>query len=209
MNDNIKHKSSELIEYFISELGKYNDILLIDANDSFTHNLVQAFLSLGSSVRVVNTHNQSVNDLNSFDFDYIVLSPGPKRPFDAGIMKDVIRYYYKKKPILGVCLGMQAINEVFNGSTVKAKEILHGKMSIINHSGTGIFSAIPSPTSVARYHSLMINGLDKRFKIQSQINDVIMAFHEPNIIAAVQFHPESFLTAHGMQMLTNFLERIF
>ncbi len=197
---------TEPIEYYEPQSIIYGEVTLIDANDSFTHNLVQAFLKLGAPVRVFRSKHVSVAKVVENIGSYLVLSPGPGVPSEAGILKDVIPALHEKIPILGVCLGMQAINEVFGGETNQAPEIVHGKTSVLSHDGTGIFYQIPSPIKVARYHSLQINDTPSKLKIQSMHGPIPMAFHVPNKIAAVQFHPESFLTEYGLNMLKNFLE---
>ncbi|MCP5054202.1 MAG: aminodeoxychorismate/anthranilate synthase component II [bacterium] len=179
---------------------------MIDAYDSFTHNLVQSFLKIGAPVRVFRCKDVTMDEVEQSIGAYLVLSPGPGVPSTAGILKDVILPFYGKIPILGVCLGMQAINEVFGGVTHRASKPVHGKTSLIEHDGTGVFTGIPSPITVARYHSLEIDNIPADFNIQSIHEDTVMAFHIERKLAAVQFHPESFLTGQGSAMLTNFLE---
>jgi anthranilate synthase/aminodeoxychorismate synthase-like glutamine amidotransferase len=140
------------------------------------------------------------------DFSYLVLSPGPGMPGEAGIAKMVYSKYKNTIPILGVCLGMQAINEVHGGRTVAAPVSVHGKATLIEHDGCGIFSGTSNPTQVARYHSLMIEIVSKDLVVQSRAGGVTMAYRIPDQTVAVQFHPESFLTTDGMLMLQNFLE---
>ncbi|MHA2249394.1 MAG: anthranilate synthase component II [Candidatus Kariarchaeaceae archaeon] len=197
------------IELFEPRIRKYDEVTLVDAYDSFTHNIAQAFLKLGAPVRVFRSKEVELDELNDYIGNYLVLSPGPGKPEDAGIHKDAIQTFKDKIPILGICLGMQAINEVYGGITKNAIAPVHGKISMVSHTETGIFSKIPTPTQVARYHSLVIGNLAPSFKIQSTYKEEIMAFHKPNSIAAVQFHPESFLTTHGPKMLLNFLEGVF
>lgn len=197
------------IEHFSTPHPWFEKVTLIDAYDSFTHNLVMAFCTLGASVTVMRSKEISFDDVDRHMGKYLVFSPGPGTPSDAGLYKELIQKYYRKIPILGVCLGMQAINEVFGGYTAPAPEPMHGKTSLITHDETGLFRNIPSPTHVARYHSLACFNISSQFKLQSQTdppNPVPMAFHESPYIAAVQFHPESFLTEYGYQMLQNFLE---
>lgn len=194
------------VEQFTPKVQKYGEVSLIDAYDSFTHNLVQAFLKLGASVKVFRSKETSVSEVEKNIGSYLVLSPGPGVPNDAGILKEAINKFKDQIPILGVCLGMQAINEVFGGVTTPAPEIIHGKSSKINHDGNGIFQNIKSPVKVARYHSLQISKTPKELVIQSMHGTIPMAFHIPGKIAGVQFHPESFLTEFGSLMLENFLE---
>jgi anthranilate synthase component 2 len=197
------------IEHFTPSNLRYGRVTLIDAYDSFTHNLAMAFCTLGAPVTVMRSKEITFDDVDTHLGNYLVFSPGPGTPSDAGLYKELILKYYKKVPILGVCLGMQAINEVFGGKTAPAPEPMHGKTSLVPHDGTGVFQNIPSPTIVARYHSLACFEISQQFILQSQTeppNPIPMAFHEPPYIAAVQFHPESFLTKYGIQMLRNFLE---
>lgn len=201
-----RYSVTQSIEYFEPKLVKYGEVTLIDAYDSFTHNLVQTFLKLGAPVKVFRSKDVSVSDVENEIGSYLVLSPGPGVPSDAGILKDVISRFYEEIPILGVCLGMQAINEVFGGITAKAPKIVHGKQTKIFHDGTGIFEDIPDNIFVGRYHSLQVDQVSTEFVIQSTIDSVPMAFHIPNKLAGVQFHPESFLTEYGLEMLSNFLE---
>lgn len=194
------------IEMFSPELVKYGRVCLIDCNDSFTYNLLQAFLKLGAPVTVYRSHKVTIDQIDINDFSYLVLSPGPGIPDEGGIVKDVYTRYQHKIPVLGVCLGMQAINEVYGGYTVASPIPVHGKTSSIMHDGRGIFEGIPNPTKVARYHSLMTEVLTDKLQVQSRADGVIMAFRIPDQTAAVQFHPESFLTVDGLAMLHNFLE---
>lgn len=209
-DDDAQQSVTHPIESFQPEMINYGEVSILDANDSFTHNLVQAFLILGAPVKVFRVREVSVSDVMEQLGDYLVLSPGPGIPDDAGIMKEVAQLIIGKIPILGVCLGMQAINELFGGKTVLADYPYHGKISEIVHNGKGIFKGIPSPTKVARYHSLMIRNLSEQFEVQCVIDDIVMAFNSKNkLISAVQFHPESFLTTHGPTMLKNYLEGVY
>ena len=194
------------IEYFKPKNIVYDEVTLIDAFDSFTHNLVQLFLSLNTPVTVFRSKNIPIDTILDRIGGYLVLSPGPGTPSQAGILKKIIPYVYNKIPILGVCLGMQAVNEVFEGKTVKSEHPIHGMTSKISHDGTGIFTNIPSPMIVARYHSLTVKNVSTNFKIQSIYNKTIMAFNMSNKIATTQFHPESFLTPYGSQIILNFLD---
>lgn len=197
------------IEEFLPKEIIYGKVLIIDARDSFTHNLVQVFLSLGAQVLVLDAFINKSENIKKINFDYLVLSPGPRTPKQSGIMKAACKYYYKKKPILGICLGMQVINEVFGGKTVKLKNIVHGKTSKINHNGQGVFTNINTPTEVARYHSLQVTNINKIFNIQATLGELIMAFNQPKVLSSVQFHPESFMSKDGRQMIKNFLQGEF
>jgi len=180
-------------------------LLLIDNYDSFTYNLYQAFLVLGASVTVIrNDHPDLKKDLSRFSG--IVISPGPGRPDDTGLSRSVIRTYSGKVPILGVCLGMQCINEVFGGNTVKAPVPVHGKTSLIRHSGSPLYSGVPSPFTAARYHSLIIEPAESLCLTAFTDNDIPMSVQEEGQpIWGIQYHPESFLTPHGPKILGNFL----
>lgn len=195
------------IEYFKPRNQEHDEVTLIDAYDSFTYNIVQMFLKLGAPVRVFRSKENTVDNVVDQIGKYLVLSPGPGTPSSGGIMKDLIIPLFGKIPILGICLGMQSINEVFGGVTLTNPKPMHGKFSLISHDGTGIFSGITSPIQVARYHSLFISNLSPNFSIQSTIENIIMAFHMTGQIACVQFHPESFLTPDGPKMIKNYLEK--
>lgn len=183
-------------------------ILLIDNYDSFTYNLSQLLCSLGVEV-LVKTHDEiSVQEVAKFAPSHIVISPGPKRPEDAGISMDVIRTYYKVIPILGVCLGHQAIGQVFGANIVHAKRLMHGKTSAITHDGKGMFTGVINPLTVARYHSLAIETCPEGFIVRATTDDgEIMAIqHTTFPLYGIQFHPESFMTTSGDALLRNFLE---
>jgi anthranilate synthase component II len=182
-------------------------MLVIDNYDSFTHNLVQLFYEFDLEIQVYRNDEITVPEIECLKPDWICVSPGPKDPAHAGISKDVIRRFSSTIPTLGVCLGMQAINEVFDGITVKAPEPVHGKRSRIEHNGCGIFSGIPSPIWVARYHSLQVVMRSPRLLPLAYAPDqVVMAIqHECWPLWGVQFHPESFLSEYGYRMAANFL----
>ncbi|MCD6217187.1 aminodeoxychorismate/anthranilate synthase component II [bacterium] len=182
-------------------------IIIIDNYDSFTYNLAQLFSRYSLDVRVYRNDEIDTNDIQSMNPDYICISPGPKTPDDAGISGDVVRRFGTRVPILGVCLGMQVINEVFGGITVRADNPLHGKVSTINHSSDGIFSNIPSPFKAARYHSLKIETNSNHLEILAHSDDgVIMGIQHMSFpICGVQFHPESFMTQYGDIIIENFL----
>jgi anthranilate synthase/aminodeoxychorismate synthase-like glutamine amidotransferase len=210
MSDKIGKASCiiQSIETFKSQNPIYDDVTIIDAKDSFTHNLVAAFLKLGANVAVLRAKYINETDVERNIGKYLVFAPGPGVPSEAGLYEALITKYYRKVPILGVCLGMQAITEVFGGRISPAPQPMHGKISTICHDNSGIFQGCKNPTKVARYHSLACYNLPLMFKAQAEIEGVLMAFHEPNWIAAVQFHPESFLTEDGSIMLKNFLKKV-
>ena len=182
-------------------------LLVLDNYDSFTFNLVQMFRHYDLQIRVVRSDRIAIDEVRQENPDYIVVSPGPKAPANAGISVALIRALHHVVPILGVCLGMQCINEAFGGSTVRAPLPVHGKTSRVTHTGTGLFSEVPSPFHVARYHSLAVTGLSSELEVSATSNDgVVMAVqHKHTPLFGVQFHPESFLTEHGFKLIENFL----
>ena len=182
-------------------------MVMIDNYDSFTHNLVQLFYEFDLEVRVYRNDEITLSQIAFLQPHWICISPGPKDPAHAGISKAVIRRFGSAIPILGVCLGMQAINEVFDGLTVRAPQPVHGKRSSIEHNGSGVFSGLPSPLWVARYHSLQVIMRSPVLLPVAYAGDrVVMALqHESWPLWGVQFHPESFLSEYGRQMAANFL----
>jgi len=186
-------------------------ILVIDNYDSFTYNLVQYLGELGAQVLVRRNDAVSINEVLSMVPDRIVISPGPGRPNDAGISLPLIRACAGKIPLLGVCLGHQAIGEAFGGRVVRAPRIMHGKSSSIAHDGKSIFHGIESPLCVGRYHSLIVEreSLPDCLEVSAQTADgVIMGLrHREANIEGVQFHPESVLTPGGKKLLKNFLQQ--
>jgi anthranilate synthase component II len=182
-------------------------MLMIDNYDSFTHNLVQLFYEFDLEIQVYRNDEITLSMIEFLEPDWICVSPGPKDPAHAGISKAVIQRFASTIPTLGVCLGMQAINEVFGGITVKAPVPVHGKRSRIEHNGSGIFSGLPSPLWVARYHSLQVVMRSPRLLPLAYAPDrVVMAIqHECWPLWGVQFHPESFLSEYGYGMAANFL----
>lgn len=184
-------------------------LLVIDNYDSFTYNLVQMFKGIdGLTTKVFRSDAISLRQAEVMSPDYILISPGPKSPLHAGISIPMIRAFYKRVPILGVCLGMQAINEAFGGQTLRAPVPVHGKQSPVVHAGEGVFKGLPSPFRVARYHSLMVEmASEAPLEITAHSEDgVIMGLaHHEHPLWGVQFHPESFMTEHGQAMVTNFL----
>lgn len=187
-------------------------LLMIDNYDSFTFNLVQYFIELGISVHVVRNDEVSLEDVKNIAPDYIVISPGPSSPKEAGISKAIVAEFSGKIPILGVCLGHQCIADVFEGKVIRSAAIRHGKTSLVHHDGSGIFAGLPSPITVARYHSLQVEegSLPEELEVNAWAMEenrrVIMGVrHQASIVHGVQFHPESFLTEYGHEMLRNFL----
>jgi anthranilate synthase component II len=183
-------------------------LLVIDNYDSFTFNLVQMFRQYPLRIRVCRSDEITVDQAFEFSPDYIVISPGPKDPAHAGISVALIRAFYKTVPILGVCLGMQCMNEAFGGQTVRAPLPMHGKTSWVYHESDGIFRSAPTPFLAARYHSLMVKFEKTPLKVTATSDDgVIMGMSHPDCpMHGVQFHPESFLTQNGFVIVENFLK---
>lgn len=185
-------------------------ILMIDNFDSFTYNLVQYFMQLGQEVEVHRNNALTMNDIEKMNPSHVVISPGPGTPHTAGISMDVIRNFKGKIPILGVCLGHQCMGEVFGGKVLNAQRIMHGKISTITHNGKGIFKDIPNPFKATRYHSLAIerNSCPEELIVtaHSEDGEIMAVEHESLPVYGVQFHPESILTEHGLQLLNNFLK---
>ena len=187
-------------------------LLLLDNYDSFTYNVYQLLTNLGAEVEVVRNDMTTVGEIRAKKYKGIVISPGPGLPKEAGITEDVIRELGTETPILGICLGHQAIGEVFGGKIVRAKEIVHGKASPIRHHGTGIYRNIHAGTQVARYHSLIIEreSLPDVLEITSDLGDgtIMGVRHKTLPIEGIQFHPESILTHDGRAMMENYLTDI-
>jgi len=185
-------------------------ILVIDNYDSFTYNLVQYLGELGAQVEVRRNDQTTVEEIERMSPDRIVISPGPKTPTEAGICLDVITKLSGKLPILGVCLGHQAIGQAFGGKVIRAPEIMHGKTSSISHDGKTIFIGLPNPFPATRYHSLIVerSSLPACLEITATSPDgLIMGLRHREVkIEGVQFHPESILTNAGKQLLANFLK---
>jgi anthranilate synthase component II len=189
-------------------------IFVLDNYDSFTYNLVQYLGELGAQVEVRRNDQVSVSDVEGIRPERIVISPGPCTPREAGISIELIRRMAGKAPILGVCLGHQAIGEAFGGRVVRAKNLMHGKTSQVEHDGKTIFRGLDTPMTATRYHSLIVaeEGLPRELEISARTHEkdgsnVIMGFrHRQLPVEGVQFHPESVLTASGKQLIRNFLE---
>ena len=186
-------------------------LLMIDNYDSFTYNIVQYFGELGEDVRVYRNDEITLEQIEALNPDRICISPGPKAPAQAGISVEVLKHFAGKKPILGVCLGHQAIGEAFGGKVIRAKQVMHGKTSLIAHTGVGVFTGLPSPFTVIRYHSLAIEraSLPSCLEVTAWTDDgeIMGVRHREYDIEGVQFHPESILSEHGHALLKNFLER--
>lgn len=187
-------------------------IFVLDNFDSFTYNLVQYFQQLDRVVTVARNNAITVQEVIDLHPEAIVLSPGPGRPGNAGIMPELIRTVAGKLPILGVCLGHQAIGEVFGMSVVHAKRIMHGKVSQVSHDGKGLFAGLSSPFEAVRYHSLALDEatLPPEFEItaRSEDGEVMGIRHKEALIEGIQYHPESILTSTGKRQLMNFLSLV-
>lgn len=187
-------------------------ILLLDNYDSFTYNVYQLLSELGAEVEVIRHDKITVDGIRKGGYEAMVISPGPGVPKDAGISEEAIRELGPELPILGICLGHQAIGEVYGGKVVRAGEIVHGKPSPIHHNGRGIYEGLPQDTPVARYHSLIVEreSLPDCLEVTSELdNGIIMGLrHREYPVEGIQFHPESILTPEGHKLLSNYLGQI-
>jgi anthranilate synthase component II len=185
-------------------------LLLIDNYDSFTYNLYQYLSELGQEVKVVRNDRTTLPEIEKMAPERIVISPGPSTPLKAGISNDVIRHFGSRLPILGVCLGHECVGFSYGGFIWQAKQIMHGKSSAIHHNNQGVFKGLPDPLSVIRYHSLVVKkeGLPECLEITAWADDgTIMGIkHKKHPVQGVQFHPESFMTQSGKELLANFLK---
>jgi len=191
-------------------------LLMIDNYDSFTWNLVQYLGELGEDVRVIRNDEMTLTALRALNPTAIMISPGPGTPNDAGVSLEIIEKLSGTMPILGVCLGHQAIGQAFGGKVVRAREIMHGKTSMIHHDGKGVFRDVPSPFEATRYHSLVVEkaSLPECLEVSAwtqrddgSIDEIMGLRHKSLAVEGVQFHPESILTQHGHDLLRNFLSR--
>jgi anthranilate synthase/aminodeoxychorismate synthase-like glutamine amidotransferase len=184
-------------------------LLLIDNYDSFTYNLVQAFLVLGADVHVFRNDAISVEQAIAFAPSHLCISPGPGTPYDAGVSMDMIRAFAGRLPVLGVCLGHQSIVEVFGGKVVRAGRLMHGKTSTIQHDGVSLFAGLPQPCEVGRYHSLIAapENLPPDLQVSARTDqgEIMGVRHRSLMVEGVQFHPESILTPDGPALMKNFL----
>jgi len=188
-------------------------IFVLDNYDSFTYNLVQYLGEMGQEVVVRRNDQVTIAEIEAMKPERILISPGPCTPQDAGISIELIKHFTGKVPILGVCLGHQAMGAAFGGNVVRARQLMHGKTSQVEHDGRTIFRDVPSPMEATRYHSLIVaeKGFPKDLEVSAHTTDsagnrVIMGLrHKRYPVEGVQFHPESVLTAHGKQLIRNFL----
>jgi anthranilate synthase component 2 len=192
-----------------------NRVLMIDNYDSFTWNVVQYLQELGAEVEVYRNDAITLAGMEAREPDHLVISPGPCTPDEAGISLDAVRHFAGHLPLLGVCLGYQAVGQAFGGAVVRAREVMHGKTSSIVHTAAGVFSGLPSPFTATRYHSLVVEraSLPACFEVTAWTEtgdgrrDELMGMrHHDYVVEGVQFHPESILTQHGHAMLQTFLD---
>jgi anthranilate synthase component 2 len=185
-------------------------LLMIDNYDSFTYNLVQYFGELGEDVHTYRNDEITLEKITALKPDRICISPGPCTPNEAGVSVPLLQNFAGKLPILGVCLGHQSIGAAFGGKIIRAQQVMHGKTSVIHHTGTGVFKNIPNPYTVIRYHSLAIerSSLPDCLEVTAWTEDgeIMAVRHKEFAIEGVQFHPESILSEHGHALLKNFLE---
>lgn len=189
--------------------GEQSMIIMIDNYDSFTYNLVQFVGELGEELQVYRNDKITIEEIERLSPDYLMISPGPCTPNEAGISMQAIRHFAGKIPILGVCLGHQSIGQVFGGNVIRAERLMHGKTSEVFHDGKTIFRDIPSPFTAARYHSLIVEAetLPDELEVTARTaeGEIMAVRHRRYPIEGVQFHPESIITQHGKQLLRNFL----
>ena len=187
-------------------------ILLIDNYDSFTYNLYQYIGIFSDDVKVVRNDKVTIEQISQMKPERIVLSPGPKNPDEAGICMDVVREFYDKIPLLGICLGHQCIGQALGGTVSYAKQIFHGKQSLITHDGSSIFTGIDTPIKVARYHSLAVQAEDLpdclRVLATTADGEIMAMRHKEHPVVGLQFHPESIYTEHGKRMVENFVNGV-
>ena len=191
-------------------------LLMIDNYDSFTYNLVQYLQALGAEVKVIRNDELSVAEIDALSPEKIVISPGPCTPNEAGVSLDVIRELGARIPVLGVCLGHQALGQAYGGHVIRAGRIMHGKTSRIRHEGKGVFAGLPDAYEATRYHSLVFDkdSLPDCLEVTAwtenddgTVEEIMGLRHREHPVEGVQFHPESILTEHGHALLKNFLER--
>jgi anthranilate synthase component II len=187
-------------------------VLVIDNYDSFVYNLVQYLGELGAEPLVHRNDELTMSEIIALDPDAVLVSPGPGAPDDAGVSNDVIRTFGGKVPVLGVCLGHQCIGQVYGGEVVRAPRVMHGKTSLVRHTGVGVFAGLPDPLEATRYHSLVVDraSVPDVLEITAETDDgIVMGLRHRELgVEGVQFHPESILTVGGHDMLRNFLDQM-
>ncbi len=186
-------------------------LLMIDNYDSFTFNLVQYLAELGAKVKVVRNDQVTIDEIESYSPKWLVISPGPCTPVEAGVSVEVIKHFSGRVPLLGVCLGHQCIAHAYGGVVTHAKTLMHGKTSPVTHDSLGVFTDIPSPFTATRYHSLAVDALKlpNCLEVTATTDDgeIMGIRHKDFPVQGVQFHPESILSEHGHQLLKNFLDQ--
>jgi anthranilate synthase component 2 len=191
-------------------------LLMIDNYDSFTYNVVQYLAELGAQVEVRRNDEIGIEDIEALAPERIVISPGPCTPNEAGISMAVIEHFAGRLPLLGICLGHQCIGQVYGGEVVRARRVMHGKVSRIHHDGQGVFSGLPSPFTATRYHSLVVarESLPEELEVSAwttddngEMEEIMGLRHREYSLEGVQFHPESVLSEHGHALLENFLQQ--
>ena len=191
-------------------------LVMIDNYDSFTYNIVQYLAELKAEVKVFRSDEITIEEIERLNPDHLVISPGPCTPNEAGISMAAIEHFAGKIPILGICLGHQSIGQVFGGKIIRAKHVMHGKISPMLHDGLGVFSGLPSPYNATRYHSLVIDqaSLPECLEVTAwttdesgKMDEIMGVRHKTLCIEGVQFHPESILTEYGHALLENFLKQ--
>jgi anthranilate synthase component 2 len=184
-------------------------VLVVDNYDSFVYNLVQYLGELGADPLVHRHDELTIDEITALEPDAVLISPGPGRPEDAGLSNEIIRRFAGARPVLGVCLGHQCIGQVYGGEVVRAPAIMHGKTSLVRHTGAGVFAGLPDPFEATRYHSLVVDraSVPDELEVTAWTDDgVVMGLrHRRHDVEGVQFHPESILTASGHDLLRNFL----
>jgi anthranilate synthase/aminodeoxychorismate synthase-like glutamine amidotransferase len=195
----------------LGDAGRGVRLLLIDNYDSFTYNLVQAFLMQGAEVEVHRNDALSIDDALALAPTHVCISPGPGTPYDAGTSMDMIRAFAGRVPLFGVCLGHQSITEVFGGKVVRAGRLMHGKTSTVTHDAKGLFAGLPDPCEVGRYHSLIAQpeSLPPELIVTARTaeGEIMGLRHRDLMVEGVQFHPESVLTPEGPALMANFLRQ--
>ena len=189
-------------------------LVIIDNYDSFTYTIKNYFESRRMLTVVIRNDNACLKDLESLNPSHLVFSPGPGNPDDSGFTMEIIKKYYKKYPMLGICLGHQCIMQAFGGNIIHAPEVMHGKLSKLTHTGDGLFTNLPNDFNVMRYHSLIVDPkkVPHEFKISGWTTDslgrkIVMAFHHKTYpLFGIQYHPEAILTEHGLEIFSNFLK---
>lgn len=189
-------------------------IVMLDNYDSFTYNLVQYLGELGAEVRVVRNDQATVTEIEAMRPGGIVISPGPCTPNEAGVALELVRELAPRLPVLGVCLGHQCIGQAYGGQVVRARAVMHGKVSPIHHTGRGVFAGLDNPLTATRYHSLVVDALPDDFEVTAWTetatgarDELMGLIHTPTGAEGIQFHPESILSQHGHAMLQTFLNR--